>query len=350
MGSPPDEDGHRTWELQREVTLVGDFFIGSTPVTQEQYASVTGDHPTVHESIPDAPVDSVNWHRADAYCEKLTEIDRQAGRLPEAWHYRLPTETEWEYTCRAGNREAFHGEPQDVAWHCANAEDRPRPVGRKQPNVWGLHDMHGNIWEWCQDWFSAEMSLRSVRGGSYFNSARFCRSAQRWGWHPKNRGRYCGFRIVAARLDSFDLSPPIEDYPKEQRPPSIYNAIDADDFELARQVITADPAAVRPVDDIPPPLHNCIYADKPEMLEWLLDHGADKEQRDQDYGSTPLIAAVVMRRSRIIRTLIRRGADTSLAMDHAQRGLAGAFEDDPQLEREGYREIVELLRDMGVEA
>ena len=85
------------------------------------------------------------------------------------------------------------------------------------------------------------------------------------------------------------------------------------------------------------------------MLEWLLNHGANIERREQDYGSTPLKKiAVVMRHKRIIRTLVKRGADASRAMDCAQRGLAGDFEDDPRLDREGYREIVELLRELGV--
>jgi hypothetical protein len=85
------------------------------------------------------------------------------------------------------------------------------------------------------------------------------------------------------------------------------------------------------------------------MLEWLLDHGADIELLEQDYGSPPLTAAVIHRHKRIIRTLVERGADTSRAMYLARRGLAGAYEDDPRLDREGYREIIELLRELGVE-
>ena len=89
-------------------------------------------------------------------------------------------------------------EPQDVAWYHDNADEKPHAVGQKTPNPWGFHDMLGNVWEWCQDWFCVANSCRSVRGGSYFNSARFCRSAQRWGWNPNGRGRYCGFRLLAA--------------------------------------------------------------------------------------------------------------------------------------------------------
>lgn len=189
--------------------------------------------------------------------------------------------------------------------------------------------------------------LRACRGGSYFNSTRCCRSAQRWGWgsYP---GRYLGFRVLAARAGSFDLSPPIDDFPAQVRQPSIFDAIDANDFDLALRVITADPAAIESVDGIPPPLHDCIYGDKPEWLEWLLDHGADIERREQDYGSTPLNTAVVHRHKKIIRTLVKRGADATRAMNYAQRGLAGAYEDDPRLDREGYREIIELLRELGI--
>jgi len=207
--------------------------------------------------------------------------------------------------------------------------------------------MLGNVWEWCQDWFYVANS-RSVRGGSYFNSARFCRSAQRWGWDPNGRGRYCGFRLLAARAGSFDLSPPIDDFPTQERSPSIFDAIDSNDFDLALRVITADAAAIESVDGIPPPLHDCIYVNRPEWLEWLLDHGADIERREQDYGSTPLICAVVHRHQSIIRTLVKRGADATRAMDCARRGLAGDFEDDPRLDREGYREIVELLRELDI--
>ena len=162
MGSPESEDGHRAWEQQREVTFVNDFYLGKTPVTQDQYEAVTGTNPTDHEKIGDAPVDSVTWDQANEYCQKLTKLDREAGVLPDDWEYRLPTEAEWEYACRAGSSEPRHGQPQDVAWHHDNADEKPHAVGQKTPNPWGFHDMLGNVWEWCQDWFCCGKSL-SVR-------------------------------------------------------------------------------------------------------------------------------------------------------------------------------------------
>jgi hypothetical protein len=349
MGSPESEDGHCVWEQQREVTFAGDFYLGKSPVTQDQYEAISGTNPTDHEPIGDAPADSVSWESANEYSQKLTRLDRESGVLPDDWEYRLPTEAEWEYVCRAGSAEPRHGPPLDVAWHHNNADEKPHAVGQKTANAWGFHDMLGNVWEWCQDWFCVANRTRSVRGGSYFNSARFCRCAQRWGF-SSFPGRYLGFRLLAARAGAFDLSPPIDDFPPQKRPPSIFDAIDANDFDWAARIITSDPAAIELVDLIPPPLHAYIYDDKPEVVEWLLDHGADIERREQDYGATPLTSAVVMRRKRIIPILIGRGARTDGQLKRARDGLAGAYEAaDASLDREGYREIVELLQTLGVE-
>jgi formylglycine-generating enzyme required for sulfatase activity len=137
MGSPESEDGHRVWEQQREVSFVNDFYLGKSPVTQDQYEAVTGTNPTDHEEIGDAPVDSVSWDQAKEYCQRLTELDREAGVLPDGWEYRLPTEAEWEYACRAGSSEPRHGQPQDVAWHHDNADEKPHAVGQQTPNPWG---------------------------------------------------------------------------------------------------------------------------------------------------------------------------------------------------------------------
>jgi hypothetical protein len=347
MGSPESEDGHRVWEQQREVTFVNDFCLGKSPVTQDQYEAVTGTNPTDHKENGDAPVDSVSWNEANEYCQRLTKLDHEAGSLPNDWEYRLPTEAEWEYACRAGSSEPRHGQPQDVAWYHDNADEKPHAVGQKTPNPWGFHDMLGNVWEWCQDLFVAHFD-RSVRGGSYFDSARYCRCAQRWGWNPNGCSRYCGFRLLAAKAGSFDLSPPINDFPPQGRLWPIYNAIDANDFDWALRIVTADPAAVESADGaIPPPLHYCVYDDKPEWVEWLLDHGADIERREQDYGSTPLTTAVVHRQKRVIPILVGRGAKTAGQLKRARNGLAGAYEEF--FDRQGYQEIVELLQTLGVE-
>jgi hypothetical protein len=341
MGSPEFEDGRGGGEKQREVTFAHNFYLGKTPVTQAQHEAVTGTNPTDHEQIADAPVDMVSPAQATEYCQKLTQLDRKAGLLPDDWEYRLPTEAEWEYACRAGTSGAAYGPLDSIAWHFGNADQRPHPVCEKSPNAWGFHDMLGNLWEMCQDPGQKPVG----RGGSYFNSQKGCRAAARgWAW----RIRYCGFRLLAASAGSYVSSPPINDSPTQATPPSIYDAIDANDFDLALRIVTADPLAVECPDVIPPPLEGCGDGDLPEWVEWLLDHGADIERLNQDYGATPLRCAIIRRQKRIIPILVKRGADTTDAMHIAQRGLAGAYEDDdPNLERERYQEIIELLRELG---
>jgi hypothetical protein len=352
MGSPPDEVGRQYWEGEREVTLPDEFYLGATPVTQRQFdlvmpgfARQMAHHPTIggDPTVGDVPVDSV-WSKGPIeFCAKLTQIDRDAGILSQDWEYRLPTETEWEYACRAGTSSATYGPLDSIAWHLGNSEDKPHPVGQKSPNPWGFYDMLGNVWELCQDWMWAKAQLRTARGGSYFNTAKRCRAAARTFY---SAGRYSGFRVAAARIGPLECCPSAEQYPVPPAKPSLWYAVDAKDYALAEQILADDPDQLEGVDDIPPNLHGCIYEDKPEILEWLLDHGANIERREQDYGSPPLRAAVIHRHKKIIRILVERGADTTGAMRLAQRGLAGDFEDLPP--PEAYQEIIEFLRELGI--
>lgn len=359
MGSPQDEAGSQYWEGEREVTLTHEYYLGATPVTHRQFDAVMpgfqrqhAHHPTIEEdpAVADVPVDSIGWQGPFEFCAKLTQIDRDAGILSQDWEYRLPTETEWEYACRAGTSGPTYGPLDSIAWHFGNADHRPHPVCEKSPNPWGFYDMLGNVWEICQDWLWPKNQLRAARGGSYFNTAKRCRAAARTFY---SGGRYSGFRLAAAPVGPLELCPSAEEYRarlagKAAPPkPSLWEAIDAKDYALAEQILADDPDQLEAVDDIPPSLHGCIYEDKPEILEWLLDHGANIELREQDYGSPPLTAAVIHRHKRIIRILVERGADTTRAMRLAERGLAGDFEDLPP--PEAYREIIALLRELGVQ-
>ena len=154
MGSPAVEEleGRGSDETQHEVVLSRGFFLAETECTQRQWKAVMGSNPS-HFKGSDRPVEQVMWAEAVAYCRKLTAKHRQQGILPKSWEWRLPTESEWEYAARAGTTDPRHGQLDAVAWHYSNAHDQSQRVKTKRANAWGLHDMIGNVSEWCSDWY-----------------------------------------------------------------------------------------------------------------------------------------------------------------------------------------------------
>jgi formylglycine-generating enzyme required for sulfatase activity len=224
MGSPPSEPERRPGEDQVEVTLTKGFWAGKYEVTQGQWKRVVGAVPgelTAGEG-EDFPVYNVNFAEAEAFCRKLTEQTRAAGTLPEAWEFRLPTEAQWEYACRAGTKTAtafgdrlssrqanFKGQPYNGA-EVGPSLNRAAKVGRYPANAWGLHDMHGNVFEWCRDWshpkrpggtdpdlYDNKAQSRVRRGGCWADEGWPCRSACRLRFEPERRSDHIGFRIVA---------------------------------------------------------------------------------------------------------------------------------------------------------
>ncbi|MBX3437943.1 MAG: formylglycine-generating enzyme family protein [Planctomycetaceae bacterium] len=210
--TPQNEDAS-AGEIQRTVHITRPFSLGIHEVTQEQYARVTGKDPSYFKGTTH-PVDSVSWREAVYFCRLLSDLpaEKAAGRS-----YRLPTEAEWEYACRAGSTSPFScGSmpecPEDSGWIAGNSESRTHPVGAKSPNPWGLYDMHGNVWEWCQDWY-AELPDPTdepvddprgppageghvVRGGAFTNPADSVRSTTRYAAGPDFRLFSNGFRVV----------------------------------------------------------------------------------------------------------------------------------------------------------
>jgi formylglycine-generating enzyme required for sulfatase activity len=195
---------------------------GMDPVTQALYRAVTDRNPSQFKG-DDRPVEKVSWLDAAAFCNRLSE---KMGLQPVYeidgdevnWNrqsngFRLPTEAEWEYACRAGTTTRFaHGDLESgldrMAWYRENSGGKTRPVGLKDPNAWGLHDMHGNVWEWVWDWYGDypsvsvsdpagpdRGSVRVMRGGSWLNFARLCRSAIRDRGVPGGRGDFLGVRL-----------------------------------------------------------------------------------------------------------------------------------------------------------
>ena len=226
MGSPETEAGRYPDESpQHLVTISRGFWLGDTPCTQAQWQAVMGGNPSQFKDPyePTRPVESVDWEQCRQFCARLRE------RVPDL-DFRLPTEAEWEYACRAGTTSAFNdGSPCTVpdgkdpaldrlGWHGEGPEGKTHPVAKKPANAWGLHDMHGNVWEWCADHaeftgnvatdtyvdgvvdpVSQEGAWRVVRGGSSWGRARYCRSALRFALEPGSRSRYLGFRLAAGQ-------------------------------------------------------------------------------------------------------------------------------------------------------
>ena len=192
----------------RKVELSG-YYLSATEVTQEQYFKVLGKHPSKFGPGANLPVEQVSWNDAVAFCKKLTEQEKAAGRLPEGFAYTLPTEAEWEYACRAGTEGDYAGDLNKMAWFKDNSGGKTHPVGKKKPNAWGFYDMHGNVWERCLDWYgsyeglgtkdptgNATGSNRVIRGGGWSGGASGCRSAYRYRDAPGYRHSFQGFRVA----------------------------------------------------------------------------------------------------------------------------------------------------------
>jgi formylglycine-generating enzyme required for sulfatase activity len=198
MGSPLSETGRDQDEgVQNDVT-VQSFYMSKYEITQAQYKAVTGTNPSSFKG-DDLPVDSVSWNDAVEFCRKLSQM---TGR-----QYRLPTEAEWEYAARAGTNGPYAGNLEAMTWYDANSGNRTHPVGQKEPNGFGLYDMYGNVWEWCQSKYKPypynandgrenlqEADVRVMRGGSWESAAKACRSAYRRRVTPDPRSS--GFRII----------------------------------------------------------------------------------------------------------------------------------------------------------
>ena len=190
-----------------KVTIRTPFLLGMYQVTQKQWVEVMGSNPSGFKG-DDLPVESVSWNDVQEFIKKLNHMEGTDK-------YRLPSEAEWEYACRAGTTTRYYfgdGESKlgDYAWYRENSGSKTHPVGQKKPNPWGLYDMYGNVWEWCQDmwhdgysapsdgsaWECRSSSYRVIRGGSLGNGVGYCRSAIRRLSVPGSRNNSIGFRVL----------------------------------------------------------------------------------------------------------------------------------------------------------
>jgi formylglycine-generating enzyme required for sulfatase activity len=221
MGSPTNEvDRYDQEGPQTSVVISRGFWMGKYEVTQGEYLAVMGSNPSYFTGDTNRPVEQVSWIDATSYCATLTQRERAAGRILTNSVYRLPTEAEWEYACRgwtSDQRFSYGDDPGytsliNYAWYDGNSGGTTHPVGQKLPNPWGLHDMYGNVCEWCQDIWSQNLpggiavdpqgpasgSYVVFRGGGWSNLGRNCRSAGRLNGVPSGWAAGIGFRVVLA--------------------------------------------------------------------------------------------------------------------------------------------------------
>jgi formylglycine-generating enzyme required for sulfatase activity len=206
---PPDEfqmgsDNKNDWEKPvHRVTLTKGFYMGVFTVTQSQWRAVMNDNPS-HFRGDDRPVEKVSWDDCQEFCQKMRQLTGKS--------IRLPTEAEWEYACRAGTTTDYNGDGEEalrkVGWYNGNSDKQTHPVGKLAPNVWGLYDMHGNVYQWCEDWYGPYSKddktdpkganfggSRVLRGGSWGTLPGYCRSAPRDWSAPARRYIRCGCRV-----------------------------------------------------------------------------------------------------------------------------------------------------------
>ena len=211
MGSPDsDKDARGDEKPQHRVRITKPFHLGKYEVTQEQWEAVMGNNPSAFKGARN-PVEQVSWDDCQKFLDTLSA--KTAG---QGGKFVLPTEAEWEYACRGGSATRFsfgdatRGLGED-AWYGDNSDQKTHPVGAKKPNAWGLYDMHGNVWEWCADWYDEKYysntatddlqgpssgSRRVLRGGSWRIPAGVCRSAGRDSGMLGYRGTGLGFRVA----------------------------------------------------------------------------------------------------------------------------------------------------------
>ena len=201
MGSPKDELGRDEDEDQVDVVLTQPFWLAKTPLTQEQWEAIEDNNPSGFKGSA-LPVENVSWNDAQTYLSKLNELQIFPG-----WKFVLPTEAQWEYACRAGGKGLFPGSSlNEVGWWMRNSYRQTHAVGQKKPNAWGLHDMHGSVYEWCADWYDDTLPggtdpsgassgvNRVCRGGYFYSGASACRTASRSRAIPDGHFLSNGFR------------------------------------------------------------------------------------------------------------------------------------------------------------
>ena len=216
MGTNPDDKSDEGNEKYKKAIISKHFWIGKFEVTQEQWQSLMGNNPSKYKA-KNHPVEEVGYYQSLEFCKKLNKL--HTDKLPAGYKFYLPSETEWEYACRAGtvtalnsgknlsgkgNRNQSDANLDEVGWYEVNSRGNHQPIGLKKPNAWGLYDMHGNVREWTRSWdltwYLNSGGRKITRGGSFFDMAKFCRSASRTSTNSCGLGDNLGFRVALVKI------------------------------------------------------------------------------------------------------------------------------------------------------
>jgi formylglycine-generating enzyme required for sulfatase activity/ankyrin repeat protein len=316
------------------------FWMGKYEVTQGQWKTVMHDNPATFNKGDDYPVETVNWDDTQDFIAALS-----AG---SGIHFRLPTEAEWEYACKAGKPGQDDGELGDIAWFNENSNNATHPVGQKKPNAWGLYDMLGNVWEWCQDWYGrydpllrvnpigpGSGSSRVIRGGSWSVLFPFVRFLNRGSSLPTDRGDYLGFRLAITN----DSSLIAENKDGSTR---LVLAVSRDNRDEVKSLIAAGADINSKNRDGFAPLHIAVIFSRMEMVELLIAKGANVNAKDDAFGNTPLHYAAFQGPKEMVGLLIAKGADIDAKDQFGYTSLHGAIIQGP-------KEAAELLIAKGAE-
>jgi len=312
---PYDNPAWPELHAPREVTISEPFYMSAMEVTNEQYSRFVGESGYPHagssalkqgpRAKADAPLTSVSWRDARAFCRWLSRR--------EGVSYELPTEAQWEYACRGGSYTlfSFGDEAQDLPWYAwfeQNSGGYPHEVGMLRPNAWGLYDMHGNVWEWCRDIVPKSFLRKGeappdllkgpvafVRGGAYSSRARNCWAGVRWTCYPVDtRDSQVGFRVICPA--------------REETEGDIFRAVTGGDVEAVRSMIKQNPLLVnsrRP--DKHPLLVIAAQGDHWDLVELLVNKGADVNAAST--GGTALHYAASKGKGEVVAFLLENGAD-----------------------------------------
>ena len=324
---------------EHRVQLDG-FWLGKTEVTQGQWKTVMNENPAVFNKGDSYPVENVDWNDTQEF---IAALGAQSG-----YHFRLPTEAEWEYACLAGKPRKDYEELEDIAWFNENSNEATHAVGQKKPNAWGLYDMLGNVWEWCQDWYAKYSgapqnnpvgpesgSGRVIRGGCWSVLFLHVRPVNRGSNLPTDRGDYLGLRLAISKDASIQLD-------NRESATQLVLAVSGGSMDKIESLLAKGVDINARNRDGFSALHVAAISNRLEIARFLIAKGAEVNAKDDAFGKTPLHYAAAQGPVEMVELLVAKGAVIDARDQFGYTALHEAIIQGP-------REAIELLITKGAD-